>query len=521
MELGAADAQESADERAQIAVLSADELLLGALRNAAPMLEIHSASSVGDLARLLGSRRCRALAVDLAAVTGGGLDLIPRLAALFPELPLIVIAAREDERTVEVLLSRGIAERFLMKPIAPLRARTLLTEAVRQGRDDPVDRAPRLEPAAPAAGPTLDASSLPSRTEAAVTVPPARAWISSLTPARAAGLAAAAVLLAAIVTAAALRDDGSPSATTREASGGHEAAARNRAEVVRSHTDAAELATLLAAGDLALARGALVAPIGASAMDYYRRAATLDPSSRAARTGLAAIADALLRDAEAAFGRRRYPEAESAARAASLVAPDDSRVATLLARISDAATRASTSGGRPAAPRPQALAARESRPVRVATPPASTARPDAAGGPATSATALPPASVDPLSGPGGASAGAVPELPRLVTAPEPAHPADRRGAGPAVPGAVAAAPLRRIAGNAPRYPMGARGAGVTGWVDLAFVVGPNGVPQDVRVVRSEPAGTFDDSARRAVQSWRYAPPARPQPANVRVRFDLK
>lgn len=44
-----------------------------------------------------------------------------------------------------------------------------------------------------------------------------------------------------------------------------------------------------------------------------------------------------------------------------------------------------------------------------------------------------------------------------------------------------------------------------GWVVLAFVVGTDGHTREVQVTGSEPAGTYDEVALRAVQRWRFAP----------------
>lgn len=78
----------------------------------------------------------------------------------------------------------------------------------------------------------------------------------------------------------------------------------------------------------------------------------------------------------------------------------------------------------------------------------------------------------------------------------------------------------------PRYPDRARNAGQTGWVDLEFTVRPNGSVGDIRVMRSEPIGVFDEAAREAVGRWRFEAVKRDgeavaQRARIRVRFTLE
>ena len=56
---------------------------------------------------------------------------------------------------------------------------------------------------------------------------------------------------------------------------------------------------------------------------------------------------------------------------------------------------------------------------------------------------------------------------------------------------------------APRYPIGVKG--VTGWVDVEFTVNIDGSVTDIRVLDSQPKGTFDDAAMHAVHNWLFIP----------------
>lgn len=65
-----------------------------------------------------------------------------------------------------------------------------------------------------------------------------------------------------------------------------------------------------------------------------------------------------------------------------------------------------------------------------------------------------------------------------------------------------AVPLVRIE---PEYPRRAAQLGLKGWVHLRFTVTTVGTTKDVMVVDSEPPRTFDRSAMRAVQKFKYRP----------------
>ncbi|MEM6639741.1 MAG: TonB family protein [Pseudomonadota bacterium] len=57
----------------------------------------------------------------------------------------------------------------------------------------------------------------------------------------------------------------------------------------------------------------------------------------------------------------------------------------------------------------------------------------------------------------------------------------------------------------PRYPAPALAAGVDGFVDLIFEIGPRGQVRNVRVLDAEPPGVFEQAAADAVARWLYAP----------------
>lgn len=75
------------------------------------------------------------------------------------------------------------------------------------------------------------------------------------------------------------------------------------------------------------------------------------------------------------------------------------------------------------------------------------------------------------------------------------------------------------------YPARAKSSGVTGYVLLSVLIGPTGRVEQVKVLESQPAGVFDDTAVAGVQAWKFEP-ASYKGENVRVwarqrvRFDL-
>ncbi len=64
---------------------------------------------------------------------------------------------------------------------------------------------------------------------------------------------------------------------------------------------------------------------------------------------------------------------------------------------------------------------------------------------------------------------------------------------------------RLIKAVAPEYPQSAARKGTEGWVMLEFTITTEGNTQNVRVVESEPVGTFDKSALKSVKKWKFAP----------------
>jgi TonB family protein len=77
----------------------------------------------------------------------------------------------------------------------------------------------------------------------------------------------------------------------------------------------------------------------------------------------------------------------------------------------------------------------------------------------------------------------------------------------------------------PTFPPMARQRGVSGWVDVQFIVRTDGSVSDPIIMGSEPVGVFDQSAVEAIRKWRYKPVLRDgqaidQRASLRLKFSL-
>lgn len=89
-----------------------------------------------------------------------------------------------------------------------------------------------------------------------------------------------------------------------------------------------------------------------------------------------------------------------------------------------------------------------------------------------------------------------------------------------------ASELQLIEFRAPAYPEPALRNSIEGWVELEFIVDRDGLPRDVIVTDSQPAGRFDQAALDAVSRYRYAPFALDgivyeRRVGLRIRFALK
>lgn len=116
-----------------------------------------------------------------------------------------------------------------------------------------------------------------------------------------------------------------------------------------------------------------------------------------------------------------------------------------------------------------------------------------------------------------AAAAAAPAPAPAQPAPEVAQPAAPAPAQPAAPAPVQPAPApaqptvaassNPVAVRAPQpsYPRSAYRSGVAGEVTVEISIAANGSVSDVRVIRSQPRGTFDREVINTVREWQFEP----------------
>jgi periplasmic protein TonB len=72
---------------------------------------------------------------------------------------------------------------------------------------------------------------------------------------------------------------------------------------------------------------------------------------------------------------------------------------------------------------------------------------------------------------------------------------------------------------APEFPRGALRRGLTGTVELRFIVHTDGSTGAIEIVNAEPSEIFVSSAQNAVEQWRFAPREDVVEARVLLRFE--
>lgn len=76
-----------------------------------------------------------------------------------------------------------------------------------------------------------------------------------------------------------------------------------------------------------------------------------------------------------------------------------------------------------------------------------------------------------------------------------------------------------VEAEAPEFPRSAERREIEGHVVVRYNVTPEGTVSDVEVVEATPAGIFERSVMRALESWRYVASAEPT-EGVERRFDF-
>lgn len=82
------------------------------------------------------------------------------------------------------------------------------------------------------------------------------------------------------------------------------------------------------------------------------------------------------------------------------------------------------------------------------------------------------------------------------------------------------APTSRVP---PAYPSRAQRRGLEGYVELQFIIRPDGSvdPGSIKVLSARPGNVFDKAARRSVSRWRFEPAQGLRRARQRLEFQLR
>ena len=277
-------------------VLSHDKKLLDALRQVSDARhEVCVAGSEVDLATSLVAHHAGVVVLDTAALSSPAPQLTARLHTQFPDVVLIVAGTGHEQGTMTAQITDGSVHRFLHKPVSEQRVRLFVESAWRRHAE--AQTSARAATGNRGRGGTkwlLLAVGL-----AAIAAP--LLWFGLRAPPATAPAAATAPVVHA------------PRATPTAGD--------------------AELESLLARADQALASGALIAPAGSSAADLYHEALSRNARDPRAVSGLEQVIDRLLSDADAQLQAHHLDEAQQLAGAAHNINPDHPRVAFLLAQI--------------------------------------------------------------------------------------------------------------------------------------------------------------------------------------------
>ena len=322
------DANVGASGGVAITVLTDDAALADAIHDAAAAAyPVAIASSVEEVIELAANGRCGILITDQVSTLR---HMMERLRAAQPALVAIAVGGNNDQAGLISLLSAGVADRLMLKPVTPSLAQIVLKSAVQQHRTlvGPGTAVTVLEPQAPHREPAmvlveLQRNAANELTEAKLDLQPSPAEIvvpASLTaPAppsrridipRSPWIAVAAAFLAVASLIGWM--------------------AANRKPAIDAQ---AVIATTLAAGQRAFLDGQALEPRGKSAFDYYNTVLALDPSNSAARQGIDQIADRFAAQAGIAIAKGQFAAAIVAVESVRHVRPEHRQLGELQAQL--------------------------------------------------------------------------------------------------------------------------------------------------------------------------------------------
>lgn len=321
------------------------------------------------------------------------------------------------------------------------------------------------------------------------------------------------LILAAVIAAAAWWFvNRSGSSLIAPAGGPASAEAESGGEEASLPTSELSVDQLYKAARSAMSANRMVAPPGNNALEFYLAIMARRPNDSTALDAVRELFPFATGGAEDQINQGNYDEAN---RIIDLLSKADSSnySLTILRSKLDAKRRQAE---REQLQAQQQAAAASARTQTAGTTPAATAAP--ASGAATAAeTGAAPAPAAPAANHSGARSTA--EVAR-ATPPPSAVP-------PPVPEAAPigeSRDVRMVSPPRPQYPPAAARARQSGWVEVEFVVGADGVVQDARAVSSNPARVFDREAVRAIEQAKFEPrldKGQPVSATLRRRIEFK
>ena len=501
---------------AAITVLTDDAALADAIHDAAAAAHpVATATTLDEAAELAASGRCGILFTDQLSTQLTLRRAMQQLREAEPALVVIAVGSTGDQNGLISLLSAGIVDRLMLKPVTPSLAQIVLKSAVQQHRTLQTSATAVAlveQPEPPVVLAELQRHASNEMTEARVQPSPAEIVVpASMSPAAATppqridiprrrwvAVIAAALVVAGVVgwMTASRKPTIDPQA------------------VIASNLDAAQRA---------FREGHAFEPRGQSAFDYYNTVLALDPSNMAAQHGIDQIADRIASQAGMAIARRQVAAAIVALDSIRRVRPEHRQLKELQAQLEAAQeTLAATSVPERVEPAPQPPP--KAAPAAVA---ATTLQRNVEAQAREVAQAAEALKRDQL-----ALADAQQQFAARIEAAEAQLAAVRKEreaieAAPALaaaaPAPVApAAPAPKLAHMVqPEYPLDARRSGAEGWVNVSMSVMPTGNVVDPRVEQTSNGTMFNRAALAAVRRWKYQPFASADPQRVTVRVEFR
>jgi TonB family protein len=311
-----------------ITVLTSDAALADAIHDAAGSAHpVATATTLDEAIELAAHGRCAILITDQVASQPGLRRTTQRLREAEPALIVIAVGGAGDQQGLISLLSAGVVDRLMLKPVAPALAQTVLKSAAQQHRT--------------LRGPGTAVALVDQHEPEVALVELQRHAANELTEVRLdrqpspAEVVVPASLVTPLATGSRRFDIPRPPWTVVVAA--LLAVVGLMAWMVAQRKPAidaqAVIASSLASGQQALREGHALEPRGRSAFDYYTTVLALDPANAAARQGIDRIADHFAAQAAVAVAHGQVAAALVAVESIRRVRPDHRQLAELQAQI--------------------------------------------------------------------------------------------------------------------------------------------------------------------------------------------